>query len=176
AATGRALHRQRRPRRRRGARLLSAPAGTGGRTGPPGAAGSPGSGGDGRGLPPLGLGAGRWPRRGDLRLHGGLRAGRAAAGHRLGEDPGPRPGGFGRGYMLRRYGLLRGHSAPRALATESVVVLADLLVSRDLAALRGRVSGWRAGGSATRRAQPPHEAMDRSIGFRDSLAMRRGVY
>jgi GT2 family glycosyltransferase len=104
----------------------------------------------------------------------GVHLGSATHGHRSAWQR--RHGGFGRGYMLRRYGLLRGHSAPRALATESVVVLADLLVSRDLAALRGRVSGWRAGGSATRRAQPPHEAMDRSIGFRDSLAMRRGVY
>ena len=45
---------------------------------------------------------------------------------------------------MRRYRLLRGRTAPRALATEAIVVLADLAVSRDLAALRGRLAGWRA--------------------------------
>jgi len=85
-------------------------------------------------------------------------------------------GGFGRGYMLRRYGLLRGRTAPRALATEAVVVVGDLLISRDLAALRGRLAGWRAGRRAPRLSAPPAEAVDHAITFRDSLALRRGVY
>jgi len=84
--------------------------------------------------------------------------------------------GFGRGYVLRRYGVLRGRAAPRALLTEGVVVLGDALVSRDLAALRGRVEGWRAGRGQERRPQPPTEAIDTEIGFWDSLALRRGVY
>jgi N-acetylglucosaminyl-diphospho-decaprenol L-rhamnosyltransferase len=84
--------------------------------------------------------------------------------------------GFGRGYVIRRYGLLRGRTAPRALATEAVVVLGDLLLSRDLAALQGRLAGWRAGHSRPRLALPPEECIDRGIGFFDSLAMRRGVY
>jgi N-acetylglucosaminyl-diphospho-decaprenol L-rhamnosyltransferase len=87
-----------------------------------------------------------------------------------------RQGGFGRGYVLRRYGLLRGRTAPRALATEAVVVLGDLALSRDLAALRGRLAGWHAGRARPRLALPPAECVDRAIGFRDSLAMRRGVY
>jgi len=84
--------------------------------------------------------------------------------------------GFGRGYVIRRYGLLRGRTAPRALATEAVVVLGDLLLSRDLAALRGRLAGWRAGRSRPRLPRPPAECVDRDIGFFDSLALRRGVY
>jgi GT2 family glycosyltransferase len=72
----------------------------------------------------------------------GVHLGSATHGHRSARQR--RNGGFGRGYMLRRYGLLRGREAPRALATEAVVVLADLAISRDLEALRGRVSGWRA--------------------------------
>jgi N-acetylglucosaminyl-diphospho-decaprenol L-rhamnosyltransferase len=87
-----------------------------------------------------------------------------------------RQGGFGRGYVLRRYGLLRGRTAPRAFVTEAVVVLGDLVLSRDLAALRGRLAGWRAGRSGSRLPLPPAECVDRGIGFRDSLAMRRGVY
>jgi N-acetylglucosaminyl-diphospho-decaprenol L-rhamnosyltransferase len=104
----------------------------------------------------------------------GVHLGSATHGHRSARQR--RHGGFGRGYMLRRYGLLRGTTAPRALATETVVVLADLLISRDLAALRGRLSGWRAGADSPRLQLPPAEAVDRTISFRDSLALRRGVY
>ncbi len=84
--------------------------------------------------------------------------------------------GFARGYMLRRYGLLRGRVAPRALATEAAVVLGDLAISHDLAALRGRISGWHAGQGAPRLGYPPADAIDHGIGFLDSLALRRGVY
>jgi N-acetylglucosaminyl-diphospho-decaprenol L-rhamnosyltransferase len=104
----------------------------------------------------------------------GVHLGSATHGHRSAWQR--RNGGFGRGYMLRRYGLLRGRAAPRTLATETAVVLADLAVSGDLAALRGRLSGWRAGASAPRLSPPPEEAIDHTISFRDSLAMRRGVY
>ncbi|HTZ87496.1 MAG TPA: glycosyltransferase family 2 protein [Solirubrobacteraceae bacterium] len=104
----------------------------------------------------------------------GVHLGSATHGHRSARQR--RNGGFGRGYMLRRYGLLRGREAPRALATEAVVVLADLAISRDVEALRGRLSGWRAARGMPRRTMPPEEAIDASIGFRDSLALRRGVY
>jgi N-acetylglucosaminyl-diphospho-decaprenol L-rhamnosyltransferase len=104
----------------------------------------------------------------------GVHLGSATHGHRSARQR--RNGGFGRGYMLRRYGLLRGRTAPRALATEAVVVLADLAISRDLQALRGRLEGWRAARGLPRLARPPAEAIDATIGFRDSLAMRRGVY
>jgi N-acetylglucosaminyl-diphospho-decaprenol L-rhamnosyltransferase len=104
----------------------------------------------------------------------GVHLGSATHGHRSPRQR--RNGGFGRGYVLRRYGLLRGREAPRALATEAVVVLADLAISRDLEALRGRVSGWRAARRLPRRPRPPAEAIDVSIGFRDSLALRRGIY
>jgi GT2 family glycosyltransferase len=104
----------------------------------------------------------------------GVHLGSATHGHRSAWQR--RHGGFGRGYMLRRYGLLHGPTAPRTIATEAVVVLGDLAVSRDLAALQGRVSGWRAGRRAPRLPRPPAEAIDEEIGFRDSLALRRGVY
>lgn len=104
----------------------------------------------------------------------GVHLGSATHGHRSARQR--RNGGFGRGYMLRRYRLLRGRSGPRALATEAVVVLADLAISRDLQALRGRWEGWRAARSMAPLPRPPAEAIDTTIGFRDSLAMRRGVY
>ena len=104
----------------------------------------------------------------------GVHLGSATHGHRSAWQR--RHGGFGRGYLLRRYGLLRGRVAPRTLATEAVVVLGDLAISHDLAALRGRVSGWRAGRDRPRLPRPPAEAIDAEIGLRDSLALRRGVY
>jgi N-acetylglucosaminyl-diphospho-decaprenol L-rhamnosyltransferase len=86
-------------------------------------------------------------------------------------------GGFARGYFLRRYGVLSSIIAPRALATEAIVVVGDALVfSRDLAALRGRVAGWRAGGRRPRRSLPPDDVLERRITFRQSLRLRVGVY
>ncbi len=104
----------------------------------------------------------------------GVHLGSATHGNRSARQR--RYGGFARGYMLRRYGLLRGRVAPRALATEAAVVLGDLAISHDLAALRGRISGWHAGQGAPRLGYPPADAIDHGIGFLDSLALRRGVY
>jgi len=84
--------------------------------------------------------------------------------------------GFSRGYLLRRYGVLRTRAALRTLVTEGIVVAGDALISRDLAALRGRVAGWRAGRGHERRPWPPLEAIDSEIAFWDSLALRRGAY
>jgi len=87
-----------------------------------------------------------------------------------------RMAGFSRGYLMRRYGVLRSQVAFRALLTETVVVAGDMLLSGDLAALRGRVAGWRAGAGKGRLAMPPAEAIDRTISLRDSLRLRRGAY
>jgi hypothetical protein len=104
----------------------------------------------------------------------GVHLGSATHGHRSAWQR--RHGGFGRGYMLRRYGLLHGRSALRTVATEAVVVAGDVVISHDLAALRGRLGGWRAARDLPPRTPPPPEAIDRGIGFLDSLALRRGVY
>jgi N-acetylglucosaminyl-diphospho-decaprenol L-rhamnosyltransferase len=86
-------------------------------------------------------------------------------------------GGFARGYFLRRYGVLRSRSAPRAIATEALVVLGDAIVfSHDLSALRGRLDGWRAARGRERVPGPPDDAVDRGITFVKSLRLRVGVY
>jgi N-acetylglucosaminyl-diphospho-decaprenol L-rhamnosyltransferase len=100
----------------------------------------------------------------------GTHVGSATHGHRSPSTRGN--GGFGRGYMLRRYGLLRGRTAPRVLATEAIVVLGDMLISRDLVALRGRVAGWRAARGRPRLGPPPADSIEKGIGFWDSLARR----
>lgn len=85
-------------------------------------------------------------------------------------------GGFARGYFLRRYGVLRGRFALRALLTETLVVAGDAVVfSHDAAALRGRVAGWRAA-RGLERVHPPAHAVDRRITFVESVKLRLGVY
>ncbi|MGH2904597.1 MAG: glycosyltransferase family 2 protein [Solirubrobacteraceae bacterium] len=83
--------------------------------------------------------------------------------------------GFSRGYLLRRYGVMRSRAAARALVTETIVTAADMLLCRDPQALRGRVEGWRAARGHQRRQWPPATAVDASISLRDSLALRRGA-
>jgi N-acetylglucosaminyl-diphospho-decaprenol L-rhamnosyltransferase len=86
-------------------------------------------------------------------------------------------GGFARGYFLRRYGVLRGGLGVRVAATEALVVLGDaVLFSHDLAALRGRIAGWRAAGGLSRHRRPPDDAIDDDITFVKSLRLRLGVY
>jgi GT2 family glycosyltransferase len=84
--------------------------------------------------------------------------------------------GYSRGYLLRRYGLLSGRQAPRTLATELIVCAADVAISRDLAATRGRLAGWRGAAGLPRLPQPPAEAIGSEIGLRESIARRRASY
>lgn len=54
--------------------------------------------------------------------------------------------GWGRGYMLRRYGVMsRPRDALRVLATEGTICAGQLLRDRTAAGLRGRLQGWREG-------------------------------
>lgn len=103
----------------------------------------------------------------------GTHLGSATHGHRTAWQR--RHAGFARGYLLRRYGVMRGRQAPRALATEAAVALGDAIISRDLAALSGRVTGWRSAGSVARRIVPDG-ALDAEIGMRNSLALRTRIY
>jgi N-acetylglucosaminyl-diphospho-decaprenol L-rhamnosyltransferase len=103
-----------------------------------------------------------------------VHVGSATLGHRSAEQR--RKIGHARAYLLRRYGVLRSRTAPRALATEAIVVAGDALLSRDGAALAGRLAGWRAAAGRPRPAWPPPQAIDGRIGFVESLRLRHGVY
>jgi GT2 family glycosyltransferase len=87
-----------------------------------------------------------------------------------------RHGGFGRGWMLRRYRVLEGRHASRAVLTEAIAVIGDMVISHDLAALRGRLAGWLAARDHPRLPRPPAGAIDQRISLRASLTLRRGVY
>jgi len=52
--------------------------------------------------------------------------------------------GFGRGYVLRKWGVLSGARGAVALAREAGICSAQLAVDRTPAGIRGRIAGWRA--------------------------------
>jgi GT2 family glycosyltransferase len=104
----------------------------------------------------------------------GVHLGSATLGHRSAWQR--YQNGFSRGYFLRRYGVLHTRIGARAVSTEAVVVVGDAMISRDLSALRGRVAGWRAGGALERKQFPPRGALDQTIGFFESLRLRRAIY
>jgi N-acetylglucosaminyl-diphospho-decaprenol L-rhamnosyltransferase len=100
--------------------------------------------------------------------------GSATLGHRSAEQR--RKSGHARAYLLRRYGVTRSRLAPRALATEALVVAGDLLLERDGAALAGRLAGWRTARGRPPLQRPPEDALEPRIGFVESLRLRGGVY
>lgn len=99
---------------------------------------------------------------------GGATSGRGSAQQR-------RRAGFGRGYLLRAYGVMRTKHAARALLTEVIVCAGDLVLSRDFASTTGRLAGWKAGRAAATRPRPlAIPGIDGSIGFVRSLRLRVG--
>jgi GT2 family glycosyltransferase len=80
--------------------------------------------------------------------------------------------GWSRGYMLRRYGVMRNPSlALRALACEGAIGLGQMLHDRTPAGLKGRVAGFRAGAGLPHREVASAPLLD--IGTRKALALRR---
>jgi len=80
--------------------------------------------------------------------------------------------GWSRGYMLRRYGVMRDpRLAVRAIACEGAVCAGQLLKDGTSSGLRGRLRGWREGGGA-----PPQDLSGAAlldISVREALAVRR---
>ena len=52
--------------------------------------------------------------------------------------------GFGRGYVLRKWSVLHGPRALRALFKDGAICAGQALIDRNLASLAGRVRGYRA--------------------------------
>jgi GT2 family glycosyltransferase len=80
--------------------------------------------------------------------------------------------GWSRGYMLRRYGVMRRPGdALRVLAAEGAICAGQILRDRTARGLAGRLRGWR-----DARGLPPREAVAEGIGdlsLREALALRR---
>jgi len=80
--------------------------------------------------------------------------------------------GWSRGYMLRRYGVMRNpRLALRALACEGALCAGQLLKDRTAAGLKGRLRGWRDGAGLEPREVDGSALLDLSAG--EALAMRR---
>jgi GT2 family glycosyltransferase len=79
-----------------------------------------------------------------------------------------RNSGFGRAFVLRRYGVLRTRHALRALFVEALTVGYGLFSHRTLLPLTGRIAGWRAAGGGPRFAYPA-DAVDVRITLREQL-------
>jgi len=80
--------------------------------------------------------------------------------------------GWSRGYMLRRYGVLRNpRLALRAAACEGVLCAGQLLKDRTSAGLKGRLRGWRDGAGLERR--PLDDLPLLELSAREALALRR---
>lgn len=80
--------------------------------------------------------------------------------------------GWSRGYMLRRYGIMRHPSlALRALACEAALCTGQLLKDRTAAGLRGRLRGWRDAADLEPRDAAGAPLLDLSA--REALALRR---
>jgi N-acetylglucosaminyl-diphospho-decaprenol L-rhamnosyltransferase len=80
--------------------------------------------------------------------------------------------GWSRGYMLRRYGVMRDpRLALRTLACEGALCAGQLLKDRTASGLRGRLEGWREAGSLEPRDADGALLLDLSA--REALALRR---
>jgi len=80
--------------------------------------------------------------------------------------------GWSRGYMLRRYGVMRDpRLALRALACESALCGGQLLKDHTAAGLKGRLRGWRDAAGLDRRDPDGARLLDLSA--REALALRR---
>jgi len=96
----------------------------------------------------------------------------ATSGHR--SQRARESGGCARGFLLRRWSVLRSRAAIRAVATEALVAVGDMALSRDTVAARSRVGGWKSAAGMPRLAVPPG-CVDPEIGFVDSLRRRWAV-
>lgn len=84
-----------------------------------------------------------------------------------------RLGGFARGFLLRRWGILRSSAAPRALLVEGLVVAYGLVRHRSAVPLTARIDGWRAAGRGSRLL--PEGVIDGRIALREALRWLSGA-
>jgi N-acetylglucosaminyl-diphospho-decaprenol L-rhamnosyltransferase len=80
--------------------------------------------------------------------------------------------GWGRGYMLRRYGVMsRPSAAARVLVCEGAICAGQMLRDHTAKGLGGRLQGWRAGGGLEGREVGDAELLD--ISALEALHLRR---
>jgi N-acetylglucosaminyl-diphospho-decaprenol L-rhamnosyltransferase len=68
--------------------------------------------------------------------------------------------GFGRGYVLRKWGVMTPGRAGPVLAREGVLLAGQALIDGNFAGFRGRLAGWRAAAKAERMPFPERAAAE----------------
>jgi GT2 family glycosyltransferase len=81
--------------------------------------------------------------------------------------------GFARGFLVRRWGILRSRGALHAIAIDALVVGWGIARHRSLRQLRGRVDGWRAAGRGSRPLPPG--VVDESVGLPEAIHRLRAM-
>jgi N-acetylglucosaminyl-diphospho-decaprenol L-rhamnosyltransferase len=82
--------------------------------------------------------------------------------------------GFGRGYLLRKWGVLRDpRRAVTALAADTVICAGQAVFDRNLAGIRGRIRGYRASSAAHAYPDAVIDGQSRVPGFLADLRRRR---
>lgn len=82
--------------------------------------------------------------------------------------------GFGRGYLLRKYGVMNHPSlALKTLVSDGSAVLAQAIADRTLAGTRGRIEGWRAGAAADRLEAPAASLEPARLGRHFAVRLNR---
>lgn len=81
--------------------------------------------------------------------------------------------GFARGFLLRKWGVLRTRAVGRALLVDVLVVGWGLARHRTTAPLRARIAGWRAAGRGSLTVPP--DAVDRTISAIESIRRLRSM-
>jgi N-acetylglucosaminyl-diphospho-decaprenol L-rhamnosyltransferase len=78
--------------------------------------------------------------------------------------------GYGRGYLLRKWGVISARRLPGIVARELAVSAGQAVVDRNLGGVRGRVAGLRA--DSTRQPYPPDGTLPEPPSLASTLARR----
>jgi GT2 family glycosyltransferase len=78
--------------------------------------------------------------------------------------------GFGRGYVLRKWGALNARTLPGILARDLVTCAGQAVMDRNVTGVRGRIAGWRA--AEPTEAYPPDLPVGRAPGALGTLRRR----
>jgi GT2 family glycosyltransferase len=81
--------------------------------------------------------------------------------------------GFGRGYVLRKWGVMTGRRTPVVLARESAICAAQIAFDRTTSGVRGRVAGWRAAAGIAAWEYPLSVVSEGRRGLFEELGRRR---
>ncbi|MGK2932136.1 MAG: glycosyltransferase family 2 protein [Solirubrobacterales bacterium] len=82
--------------------------------------------------------------------------------------------GWSRGYLARRYGILRSPgNAVRTFVWELIVCSGQIVLDRTFSGTTGRIRGWRAGGSLPRRNLPADGLLELSTRSAAARVFRR---